>query len=170
MARFAHGRRGGLVAEYLAAADFLLGTVGPGVPLALVGYSFGCTLLAAAERPCVRVLVAPAVGVHGIEARSASEREDGTQSVRTCVPTQSVGTRGAGSIAPHGNFAADEGRLAAWLDRLTPPYEVLRPKLDGHFFRGHEDWLVEADEEFWIARGGKHDADLRTTRSPSCRR
>ena len=133
-----------------AAADFLLGVVGPDVPLALVGYSFGCTLLEAADRPGVQVLVAPAVSAHAFEARSASEgipslalRASMTVpslALRACVPSL--------VIAPHGDFAANEGQLAAWLDRLAPPCEVLRPRLDGHFFRGHEDWLVDAVSDF----------------------
>ena len=110
-----------------AAAGFLLGMAGPGVPLALVGYSFGCTLLPAAvpaDRPCVLVLVAPAVGTHDLDPLAA-----------LALPKL--------VIAPHGDFAADENRLAGWLARMAPPCAVLRPRLDGHFFRGHEDWLVE---------------------------
>jgi len=110
-----------------AAADFLLGVAGPGVPLALVGYSYGCTLLPAAvpeDRPSVLVLVAPTVGTHDLDPLSA-----------LAVPKL--------VIAPHGDFAADEDRLADWLARMAPPSEVRRPRLDGHFFRGHEAWLVE---------------------------
>jgi hypothetical protein len=75
------------------------------------------------------VLIAPTVGTHDLDPM-------------VCLAVPKL------VIAPHGDFAADEDRLAVWLSRMTPPCEVLRPRLDGHFFRGHEDWLVQAVSVF----------------------
>jgi uncharacterized protein len=115
-----------------SAATFLLSAAGPDMPLALVGYSFGCTLLPAAipaNRSSVLVLIAPTVDSHDLDAVAGLSQPKLV-------------------IAPRGDFAAEEGRLAEWLTRLTPPRELLRPRLDGHFFRGHEDWLVGAVSGF----------------------
>jgi alpha/beta superfamily hydrolase len=118
--------------DVAAAVAFLRSSVGPAVRLTLVGYSFGCALLA--DLPCVdaatpRALVAPTVGTHDYD------------SFATVTAPKLV-------IAPRGDFAADDGRLREWFDRLPPPKELIRPAADGHFFRGHEDWLAETVGRF----------------------
>jgi alpha/beta superfamily hydrolase len=108
-----------------AAVSFLDDAAGYGLPLALVGYSFGCTLLPAASRAAdALVLIAPTVGTHDLGAFA-----DHSQPLLV--------------IAPREDFAVDETQLAEWFDRLRLPSRLVRPKLDGHFFRGHEAWLTE---------------------------
>jgi alpha/beta superfamily hydrolase len=113
-------------AEDLAAAVGFLRQVlvGP-VPLALIGYSFGCSLLpraVGAADPAALVLIAPTAGRHDLEGF-----------VGLSVPRL--------VIAPRGDFAADETHLEAWLSRLAGTRQLVRPVLDGHFFRGSEDEL-----------------------------
>ena len=31
----------------------------------------------------------------------------------------------------------------AWFGRLPDPKQLVQAQLDSHFFRGHEEWLVE---------------------------
>jgi alpha/beta superfamily hydrolase len=97
------------------------------LPLALAGYSFGCTLLPGAlparDGATALVLVAPTVGTHdyaGYEALGNPKLV----------------------VAPEGDFAADPGQLSAWFARLPGRKTLVRPRLDSHFFRGHEEWLV----------------------------
>jgi alpha/beta superfamily hydrolase len=119
------------VDDLRGAVDFLRSSVGP-LPLALVGYSFGCTLLPAVARSHgadVLILVAPAAGTHDLDGF-----EDLAQPRLV--------------IAPCGDFAADEHKLLAWFERLSGPCELMRPWLDGHFFRGHEDWLADTVGSF----------------------
>jgi alpha/beta superfamily hydrolase len=121
-----------------AAAAFLRGLAGAGLPLARVGYSFGCSLLdmpgPGADSPLV--LVAPTVGTHSYESFAA-------------VTAPKL------VIAPEGDFAADAGRMRAWFSRLGPPKELLAPRMDGHFFRGHEEWLAETVARFLAANVGE---------------
>ncbi len=106
------------------AVAFLRSIVGPDMPLALIGYSFGCTLLpAAAEPEAALVLVAPTVGTHDHAGYDH------------CRNPKLV-------IAPEGDFAADPAALARWFDRLSAPKELVQPRLDSHFFRGQEHWLL----------------------------
>jgi alpha/beta superfamily hydrolase len=117
--------------DLCAAVDFMRRAVGE-APLALVGYSFGCTLLGAVARKHhaqTLVLLAPTVGTHDLGAF-----ED--------LPQPRL------VIAPRDDFAADEQQLTAWFERLPDPCELLRPSLDGHFFRGREDWLAETVGSF----------------------
>jgi alpha/beta superfamily hydrolase len=51
-------------------------------------------------------------------------------------------------IAPEADFAADDDELPAWFGRLAGPKELVRPRRDGHFFRGHEGWLAETVGDF----------------------
>jgi alpha/beta superfamily hydrolase len=116
------------------AATFLLHTVSDALPLALIGYSFGCSLLAdlpESVKATPRVLVAPTIGTHSYEAFAA-------------VTAPKL------VIAPVDDFAAQAALLADWFDRLPEPKFLLRPRLDGHFFRGHEDWLVETIRRFLL--------------------
>jgi alpha/beta superfamily hydrolase len=118
-----------------AAADFARRATGPGDPLVLVGYSFGCALLPrvhVADAPLAQVLVAPTVAKHDYEPFLGH-----------CRPTL--------VIAAPDDFAADPARLRTWFDRLAEPKQlVLRPG-DSHFFRGYEDWLAETAWTFLSA-------------------
>jgi alpha/beta superfamily hydrolase len=110
-----------------AAVGFLRLAVGPILPLALVGYSFGCSLLPRAvhaDTPTPLVLIAPTVGTHGYDA---FESAAGPKLV----------------IAPEGDFAADPECLRRWFARLPGPRRLVPARGDGHFFRGQEGWLVE---------------------------
>jgi alpha/beta superfamily hydrolase len=115
-----------------AAVAFLTNVVGPEPALALIGYSFGCTLLPRAlptDRDTALVLIAPTVGTHGLE------------DFFTLANPKLV-------IAPHGDFALDEKMFPEWFDRLSAPKELARPTIDGHFFRGCEETLVELVDAF----------------------
>jgi alpha/beta superfamily hydrolase len=113
-----------------AAVAFLDDAAGYGLPLALIGYSFGCVLLPAAGRAAdALVLIAPPLGSHDLADLAGPS------------PPRLV-------IAPRGDFAVDESRLPAWFGDLRGPSKLLRPRLDGHFFRGHEAWLTEAVGDF----------------------
>jgi alpha/beta superfamily hydrolase len=108
------------------AVDFVQQTV-PGLPLALVGYSFGCALL-----PFVRpqkelsalVLIAPTLAKHNYDA---------FLSVTSPLLV----------VASEDDFATDAQRLEDWFGTLAMPRQLIRQRCDNHFFRGHEDWLVE---------------------------
>ncbi len=125
-----------LHADLAAAVAFLREAVSA-TPLTVVGYSFGCALLPLAQQDDAStplVLVAPTVGTHAYDAY---------ESVRSPKLV----------VAPEGDFAADEGKLREWLGRLPAPAEVVRPRLDGHFFRGHEDWLADTVSAFLAVHG-----------------
>jgi uncharacterized protein len=99
----------------------------PNLPLALVGYSFGCSLL-----PCVHpredldalVLIAPTVSKHNYD------------SFLTVNSPLLV-------IASEDDFATDAERMKTWFGTLSMPRQLLRQRYDNHFFRGHEPWLAE---------------------------
>jgi alpha/beta superfamily hydrolase len=99
----------------------------PNLPLALVGYSFGCALL-----PCVHpreeldalVLIAPTVAKHNYD------------SFLTVSSPLLV-------IASEDDFATDVERLETWFGTLSMSRQLLRQRYDNHFFRGHEPWLAE---------------------------
>ena len=111
-----------------------------GLPLALVGYSFGCALL-----PHVRphhdltgmVLIAPTVTKHDYDTFS---------SVTSPLLV----------VASGDDFATDGSRLDDWFNQLTMPGRLVRKHCDNHFFRGHEDWLTETVFQFLTAVEG-HD-------------
>jgi alpha/beta superfamily hydrolase len=117
----------GYAADLVAAVHFLRSAVGAKLRLAMIGYSFGCSLLATvrgASAATPLVLVAPTVGTHSYESLAGA-------------PAAKL------VIAPECDFATDDAKLLGWFCRLSAPKELLRPKLDGHFFRGHEEWLVD---------------------------
>jgi alpha/beta superfamily hydrolase len=120
-----------------AAADFLRGATTADLPLALVGYSFGCTLLAhvAAGGPCVRILVAPTVGKHDY---------DSFESVKDPLLV----------IASEDDFAAGAAQVRDWFGRLPGPKELIQERFDNHFFRGHEEWLADRVLRFLEEHGG----------------
>ena len=118
------------------AAEFVQ-QAAPGLPLALVGYSFGCALL-----PYVRpqqdraalILIAPTVAKHNYD------------SFRPVTNPLLV-------VASDDDFATDAQRLEAWFGALAMPRQLVRQRCDNHFFRGHEDWLVETVFRFLDGRG-----------------
>jgi alpha/beta superfamily hydrolase len=113
-------------ADFRAAAAELTALVGPDLPSALVGYSFGCSILTAADdlaRPLV--LVAPTVGQHDYGALAR-------------VPNPVL------VIAPDGDFAAGAGAVTEWFATVRGPKCLVRGDWDAHFFRGHEERLAEA--------------------------
>jgi alpha/beta superfamily hydrolase len=114
-----------LARDVEAAAAWLHAT-GSGLPRALIGYSFGCALLGhvRVESPGPLVLVGPTVGKHDYDA--FLHRTDPIL-----------------VIASDDDFASDSRQLDCWFDRLAAPKELIRRRLDNHFFRGHEDWLAE---------------------------
>jgi uncharacterized protein len=114
------------------ALTFLRSVVGENLPVALAGYSFGCTLLSGvvgSNRQMPLILIAPTVGTHDLNRFAA-------------LPQPKL------VIAPQHDFALDEQALSGWFDSLCQPSELLRPALDGHFFRGHESWLIEVIGDF----------------------
>jgi alpha/beta superfamily hydrolase len=118
--------------ELHAAINFLRGVIGEQLPLALIGYSFGCTLLPSAgfwHNADLLIALAPTLRTHDL----AGFHE---------LPQPKL------IVAPQGDFATDEDRLAVWLDHLREPCELVRPWLDGHFFRGHESWLADTVGSF----------------------
>jgi alpha/beta superfamily hydrolase len=122
--------------DLAGAVAFLRDALGPGVPLALVGYSFGCSLLPAAGAgdAAPLALVAPTVGAHDYDAFGA---------LRNPLLV----------VAPEDDFATDAGRLRAWFDRLAAPRRIVRGRRDSHFFRGYEAWLVETIVAFLTEQG-----------------
>jgi alpha/beta superfamily hydrolase len=99
---------------------------------ALIGYSFGCSLLpraVQADGSCVFVLIAPTVGRHDLKP---FER----------LPQPKL------VIAPRNDFAADLDRLLDWCHALPGVCRLVQPDCDGHFFRGHESDLVEEIRSF----------------------
>ena len=120
-----------------AAVDYVQQAT-PDLPLILVGYSFGCALL-----PYVRpqedlaslVLIAPTVAKHNYD------------SFRSVTSSLLV-------VASEDDFATDAQRLEDWFGTLAMPRQLVRQRCDNHFFRGHEDWLVETIVRFLDGRGG----------------
>ncbi len=106
------------------AFDFLQAAAGRLLPTALLGYSFGCSMLphAGAASGAPLVLVAPTVGVHDYRAYD---------DVKNPLMV----------VASDDDFAADASRLREWFDRLSAPKRLIQTRRDDHFFRGHEDWL-----------------------------
>jgi alpha/beta superfamily hydrolase len=119
-----------------AAAEFVE-QVAPGLPLTLVGYSFGCALLPSVspqQDVAALVLIAPTVAKH-----------DYNSFLSVKVPMLVV--------ASDDDFATDAERLDSWFSRLSMPRELVRQRCDNHFFRGHEEWLVETIFRFLASQG-----------------
>ena len=128
-----------LAQDVQAAVACVRGLAGPGLPLALLGYSFGCALLPHVRVPGARsalVLIAPTVGKHAYDAYAA-------------VPGPLL------VIASEDDFATDAGQLRRWFDTLPEPRRLVLRRFDNHFFRGHEPWLAEAVFEFLHSQRGE---------------
>jgi alpha/beta superfamily hydrolase len=114
------------------AVGFLRRVAGPDLPLALIGYSFGCALLPSVRvnpDPAVLILVAPTVSKHDY---------DSYLSVRHPKLV----------IASEDDFATDAAELRRWFSRLPAPKHLIHQRRDNHFFRGEEAWLVESVLDF----------------------
>ncbi len=121
-----------------AAADFVRQAT-PGLPVALVGYSFGCVLLPyvhAREDIAALVLIAPTVAKHNY---------DSFRSVNNPLLV----------IASEDDFATGPDDLDGWFDTLSMPRQLLRQRCDNHFFRGHERWLIETAFQFLQGHWGR---------------
>jgi alpha/beta superfamily hydrolase len=114
-----------------AAVEAMREFTAPHLPLALVGYSFGSSLLPASnvEPQVPMVLIAPTIGTHDFAVFEA-----------VLNPLLVV--------SPEGDFAVDGARLTTWFDRLIAPKQLVRGEWDDHFFRGHEERLTGLVFEF----------------------
>ena len=100
----------------------------------LIGYSFGCSLLPEVLetiKASALILIAPTINRHDYSSYRAIANR----------PPILV-------IADDGDFVSDQEKLQAWFDSLPAPRCLHRTRLDNHFFRGHEPWLVERVHEF----------------------
>jgi uncharacterized protein len=114
-----------------AAVDFIRQT-GPGLPLSLVGYSFGCALLPYLQPQtdfAALVLIAPTLAKHNY---------DSFGSVNNPLLV----------IASSDDFATDTKQLDEWFETLSMPRQLVRKSCDNHFFRGHENWLLDTVFQF----------------------
>lgn len=110
-----------------AAVEYLSGVLGPQTPLALIGYSFGCALLPSIRTPrppAALVLIAPPIGKHDYKDFST-------------VNSPLL------AIVSEDDFAVEPERLRQWFAQLPMEKQLIQAKLDNHFFRGHEAWLVD---------------------------
>jgi alpha/beta superfamily hydrolase len=105
---------------------------GPQLPLALIGYSFGCALLPRLK-PDLNlpplILLAPTIAKHDYDSYLAVKNPKLV-------------------IASEDDFASDADRLLTWFDALTPPKRLIQKRFDNHFFRGHEAWLAATVFDF----------------------
>ena len=123
--------------DLAAATTFMREVAGAELPLALIGYSFGCALLPFLHRrqaPAAYVLIAPTVTKHDYEAFMP-------------LATPKL------IIASEDDFATEAAQLHSWYERLSPPKRLVEKRLDNHFFRGHEQWLAKAVAEFLREHG-----------------
>jgi len=114
------------------AVDFLRPVMGSARPLVLIGYSFGCALLSPvclSEPVAALVLIAPPL-----------EKHDYTEFIRAKCPLL--------VIISEDDFTMDPARLQQWFDQLPVKKQLIQARLDNHFFRGHEPWLVDIVSAF----------------------
>jgi uncharacterized protein len=117
------------------AIDFVQ-KISPWSPLALIGYSFGCALLPFVQRQedvAALVLIAPTVDKHNYDA---------FRSVTSPLLL----------VASVDDFATDAQHLEDWFGTLAMPRQLVRQRCDNHFFRGHENWLLETIFGFLTGR------------------
>jgi alpha/beta superfamily hydrolase len=102
-------------------------------PLMLIGYSFGCALLAHVPEPwTLLALIAPTIGKHAYDAFLT-------------MPNPIL------VIASQDDFASDRDRLHAWYGALPGPRQLIHERFDNHFFRGHEDVRAATGFDFFQA-------------------
>jgi alpha/beta superfamily hydrolase len=121
--------------EFRAAVEEMEELTGSDQPLALVGYSYGCSVLQAALTisNIPLVLVAPTIGIHDYSP------------LHDCKSYMLV-------VAPDRDFALDEREFSEWFVRLPGAKRLIRGEWDGHFFRGHEDRLADSVFAFLCER------------------
>jgi alpha/beta superfamily hydrolase len=122
----------GLSQDVQGAIDCVRQAAGPEMPLALIGYSFGCALLPRVQfdvDPPALILLAPTIAKHDYDSYFAVSNPKLV-------------------IASEDDFASDAAVLQTWFDALTPPKRLIQKRFDNHFFRGHEAWLAEAAFNF----------------------
>jgi alpha/beta superfamily hydrolase len=125
-----------LAVDLEAAIGFLSGAISADLPIAAIGYSFGCALLPhvhSIDKLDSLVLIAPTVAKHDYE------------SYKTV-------TRPLLVIAPEDDFATDSATVHQWFDQISAPKQIVTTCRDNHFFRGHESWLVQTIHTFLTAR------------------
>jgi alpha/beta superfamily hydrolase len=121
-----------------AAVASLRRSLAADLPLTLVGYSFGCSLLPLVDvggRPGACVLIAPPLGRHDYASVAG---------VRRPILV----------VASENDFASTPGEVRAWFGRLPAPKRLVLEARDNHFFRGHEGWLVETVWDFLRDQAG----------------
>jgi alpha/beta superfamily hydrolase len=114
------------------ATDYLCEAARPAQSLALIGYSFGCSLL-----PQVQVAGA---GAALVLLAPTPARHDYTEFLSVRAPVLVV--------ASEDDFATDAAVLRRWFEGLQGPKRLVLGRFDNHFFRGHEAWLVETVSDF----------------------
>jgi alpha/beta superfamily hydrolase len=114
-----------LATDVAAAAEYARRVLGLGMPLALIGYSFGCALLpAVCHDAATLALIGPTVGKHDYSAFAA-----------LAMPKL--------VIASEDDFASDAAGLREWFAGLAGPNSLVLGGRDNHFFRGQEEWLAD---------------------------
>jgi alpha/beta superfamily hydrolase len=117
------------------AIAFVKDVLGRDLPMVMIGYSFGCALLPyITDSASALVAIAPTVSKHDY----ASYRRVGRPLL---------------VIASEDDFAADMAEVERWFNEIDAPKQLIRQRLDNHFFRGHEDWLAQAVFDFLHAEG-----------------
>jgi alpha/beta superfamily hydrolase len=110
-----------------AAVDLVLEAF-PDLPTSLIGYSFGSALLPSIRRRHCDdpiIAIAPTVGKHDY---------DGFRDISAPLLV----------VCSDDDFATDRQALDAWFVGLPMTRQLVREQCDNHFFRGHEEWLVES--------------------------
>jgi alpha/beta superfamily hydrolase len=114
------------------AIDCVRQAAGPDLPLALIGYSFGCALLPRLQldvgSPAL-ILLGPTIAKHDYDSYLEVNNPKLV-------------------IASEDDFASDAARLQSWFNELTPPKRLIQKRFDNHFFRGHEAWLADTVFDF----------------------
>jgi alpha/beta superfamily hydrolase len=116
----------------LQAALGFLKNLGQSLPLAIIAYSFGCSLLpllTLPEQVYAAVLIAPTITKHDYSNFKAFK-----------LPILVV--------TSEDDFANDNSCLDTWYDSLIMPRKRISRRCDNHFFRGHEEWLLQNVLEF----------------------
>jgi hypothetical protein len=99
------------------------------LPMALIGYSFGCALLPFVADRLPLALIAPTIARHSYDR------------FRTASSPLLV-------VASDDDFACTADGVNDWFGRLPEPKRLILRRLDNHFFRGHEAWLAETTRAF----------------------
>jgi uncharacterized protein len=111
--------------DLASAGAYLRESLDQSMPLALIGYSFGCSLLSSTvdRHDIPLALIAPTIGTHEYTAFEN-------------LPNPIL------LVAPDADFAAEANQTRQWFDRLQGPKRLVHGGFDGHFFRGFEERLA----------------------------